>query len=343
MPRIITILVAVLFAGGIFSPANSHAAPAPATPTLTAPTTWSVQPSTATGPTTRNQYDLNLSPGAVAPDFVGIRNLGTTPLTLQVYASDAFTTAAGGFDLLPADRQSADAGSWVEFHPAGQAGGARITLTVAPRQRIDIPFTVTVPANASPGDHAAGIVASQSTPSTDAAGRSVLVDNRVGSRVYLRVDGTLHPSLVVSNFVAGYRNTWNPLGGGSVSVSYTVRNNGNVRLSAHAVAVVSGLGGTLSARHALADIPELLPGASYTATRSINGVFPALKIKTGLTVQGYSTSSGVSMPPAEAASSSWAMPWSVLLLVVLIAGLFVTLVMRRRSRPSRTVGRHGVG
>jgi hypothetical protein len=177
---------------------------------------------------------------------------------------------------------------------------------------------------------------------SDSAGRSVLVDNRVGSRVYLRVDGTLHSSLVVSDFTAGYRNTWNPLGGGSVSISYTVRNNGNVRLSAHAEAKVSGLGGTLSTSHALADIPELLPGASYTATRSIDGIFPALKINTGLAVQGYSTSSGISMPSAKAGAGSWAVPWSVLLLVVLIAGLIVALVMRRRSRPTPTVGRHGV-
>ena len=100
--------------------------------------------------------------------------------------------------------------------------------------RVVVPFRITVPANASPGDHGAAIVAVLSTLGKNPKGENVRLDQRVASRIYLRVNGPLHPGLRIEGLSVTYRHSLNPLHGGSATVRYTVHNVGNVRLAAQA-------------------------------------------------------------------------------------------------------------
>ena len=96
----------------------------------------------------------------------------------------------------------------------------------AAEKELNEPFTLTVPANAQPGDHIGGVIAALTQR---ANGGRVAQENRVGDAVYLRVSGPLQPVLSVESLsVGGYHGTVNPFGGGSTSVSYTVHNTGNV-------------------------------------------------------------------------------------------------------------------
>src|SRR5262245_13107227 len=75
--------------------------------------TFGVQTATETKPDTRPYYSYSATSGASVTDYLAVFNYGSTPLTLKVYASDAFNTGTGGFDLLAANAQPTDIGSWI--------------------------------------------------------------------------------------------------------------------------------------------------------------------------------------------------------------------------------------
>jgi Bacterial protein of unknown function (DUF916)/Protein of unknown function (DUF2470) len=279
------------------------------------PAIWSVQPSNQAGPDRRAHFIYELDAGGSLSDYASVSNLSNSPLTLRVYAGDAFTTSQGGFDLLAADRAPVDAGSWIKLESE--------TVTVPPRDRLIIPFTLHVPANATPGDHAAGIVASLLRPGSDEQGSQVAVDYRVGSRVYLRVKGEIAPQLTIEDFRVTYTDGLNPLGG-DMLISYTVSNSGNLRLKADRSVAISG---PLSVRLRNVDLealPEMLPGSRLTFEHVIENVPPAVRLAAELDLRPRnadgSEAAGSDVLAGTAKGSVWALP---LTQAALLAGLAV--------------------
>lgn len=299
--------------------AAAHAEPA-------TPQTWGVAPSTAKGPDGRAAFTYKLDPGATLTDYAAVSNYSTSPITLDLYAGDAFTTEQGGFDLLPAARPSTDVGAWVTFDPAYRR------LTIPSKSRMDVPFRIAVPPNATPGDHAGGIVASAATTGANADGTQVRVDRRVGSRVYLRVTGELAPAFAVERVDAGYGGSLNPAGGGAVTATYRVRNTGNVRLAARPDVTVAGPFG-LGRRTASADVlPEILPGGEVTTTVRVDGVPPLGRLSVDLDLTPVDPPAGVPPPTALDHTSLWAPPWPQFAVAVLVAAAIWLAVLLRRAR-----------
>jgi hypothetical protein len=287
--------------------------------------TWSVLPGTAEGPDTsrsRFVYDA-VEPGASRFDHVVVRNLGEGALSLLVYASDAVNTPSGGFDLLPADGASRDVGEWVRV-PAP-------SVTLNPGEMAVVPFTIVVPPNATPGDHAGGIVAALVATTTDASGANVDVHYRVGARIYLRVAGELDPRLVIENFQARYEDSFNPLDLGDLHLSYTVRNAGNVRLSGTQALGVAGPFGLTVDEEQLEALPEMLPGTALDLTHVARNVLPVFHLDAELTVQPVAPTgtASLTLDPVLATASTWAVPWVHLAILVALA---IALVIRWRRR-----------
>ncbi|MER6359026.1 DUF916 domain-containing protein [Streptomyces sp. NPDC001634] len=296
-------------------------------------TTFGVQPSAAKKPDARPNFSYGATPGAIVKDHIAVFNYGTKPLTLRVYAQDAYTTADGGFDLYPAVRKPTDAGSWVTL------GKDRVKIPA--RSRVIVPFTLTVPPKATPGDHTGGIVASLAASATDKKGNKVAVDQRVGVRIYLRVTGELTSRLAVEDLRTVYHGTANPFGTGSATVSYTIRNTGNVRLAAHqAVGVRDALGGTAKVAK-LRDLPELLPGDAVKITTSATGVLPAFRDTTTVTVDPEPVSGDIKfriLPRVTRTVAFSAVPWGLLALLLLLAGAAAVLLVRRQRRRNAPTG-----
>ncbi|MFG1888813.1 WxL protein peptidoglycan domain-containing protein [Micromonospora sp. NPDC049051] len=328
LSRICVTLVAALLAAGPASAAVAAPAPAsgPATPGPAA-TRWAVQPSGPDGPTGRNYFIYDLAPGATLTDHLGVTNLSDRPLTFQVYGTDAYTTADGAFALLPADRAATDVGSWIRFD--------RRAWTVAPGRRADIPFRLSVPANATPGDHAGGVIAAIAQARTTADGQQVRVDQRLAARVYLRVNGDVRPAVAVESVSVSYDNPINPAGGGDAVVTYRVRNTGNVRVAGTGAVAVEGPFGWRLARTAPVDLPELLPGGAFTVTERVTGVPPALLLTAEIDLAP--TTVDTALPPVRRAASTWAPPWLLLAALAVLAG-WLTVRLRRRARAARTAG-----
>jgi hypothetical protein len=289
--------------------------------------TFGVQPATGDKPDARARLTYSATPGAQISDHVAIQNFGTAPLQLHVYANDAFNTSDGGFDIQAAAIAPKDTGAWVHL------GGNGNFITVPARSQVIVPIKIVIPVNASPGDHAGGIVAGLTRITTDSKGNRVNVEERVGTRIYIRVPGKLSAALAVTSVRTTYHTSWNPFASGSVTVTYTVRNTGNVRLAAaQSVRVSSFIGGSRQAP-ALAGIKELLPGQQITLSAQIAGVLPSV-VTTGHVTVDPSALPGDIDPKASSASATSAtaaMPWSQLILLVLLGGLAFELRRRRRG------------
>lgn len=298
--------------------------------------TWSIQPASADGADSRPHfvYD-NVEPGATISDFVLIRNLSDEELTLAVYASDALNTTRGGFDLLPADTAPVGLGAWVET--------AEDTVTIGPRDSVIVPFSIHIPENATPGDHAAGIVAVFARSGADSGGGQVSVHYRVGTRIYLRLSGELAPALSITDLSVSYSGTLSPTKGGDLNVAFTVSNDGNMRLTGEPRIEVTGPLGIGLQEAFLEPLPELLPGSTYTVEAVVAGVVPLLRANARIVIEPQAVGGdGPAVLTVSQAAGSWALPLPQLAVLVLIGGAIVIarrtrVVERLRSKPGEAI------
>ncbi len=200
-----------------------------------------------------------------------------------------------------------------------------------------------MPQDATPGDHAAGIVASYATPAAS-GGTSIVQENRVGTRIYLRVDGPLSPGLGgVRGAVAGYNGTLNPVGAGSGFAGFDIVNTGNTRLSAQPVVHITGPFGIDFGTVQLAPVRNIVPGGTAHVTGLVPGVAPLLLMFADISatpLPGDGLAATDPLPAAATASAiAWAVPWMLLLIVAVVAGIVVLIVFLRLSLARASRGR----
>lgn len=159
------------------------------------------------------------------------------------------------------------------------------------------------------------------------------MENRVGVRVHLRVNGEVQPALQVSEVDTRYEGSLNPFSPGRVISSFTVENIGNVRLGAAGTVEGSGPFGLLASRSDVAQIREILPGQSMRLEEVTTSAWPLFRVQTQVSatpvVVGSDEVAG-EMAAATAGSAITAIPWTQLL--VLLALLALVLLWRRRRR-----------
>ena len=210
-------------------------------------------PSDGAGKDTRSSFSYELQAGQQITDYFLASNTGTTALTATVFSTDAFNSDDGGFALLDTAAAPTDVGGGVAFD-----GAKKVEIPLQPGESKVVTFVLTVPADARPGDHPGGIVMS-----VQKGDGQVLVDRRVGTRLYVRVPGDLQPVLTVSSFTASYDGKWNPFDG-TTNITATVKNTGNVALAGEALIGVKGPFGIPVGKASTDLVDELLPGGETT-------------------------------------------------------------------------------
>lgn len=189
----------------------------------------------------------------------------------------------------------------------------RAAVSVPAGGSVEVPFAVALPQDAAPGDHVGAIVAS-------GGGSEAQVPIR------LRVGGPLKPGLSVEDVRLD-----------GETVTYTVRNTGNAILRAHPSVSVTGPFGRFAATAGkLADTPALAPGKTWTGSARVSDVTPAFRLTATVTLLPLLTDaagSTTALPAVEAGGHAVAIPWALVLAVlVLVAG--VGALARRRVRVS---------
>ncbi|MER5944883.1 hypothetical protein ABT127_02335 [Streptomyces sp. NPDC001904] len=257
---------ALLVWGGTAAPAAMAAQPR-----------WTIAPSAGGG--TRPAADdgrpyiyAEGTPGTVLEDKVAVTNPTTEPLRVTLRGADADNSADGALDLR---EKAEDTGAWITF--------AERSVRIPARTRAEVPFTVTVPAGATPGDHPGAIVAS-------GGGRDA------GVSVRLRVAGPTLAALTVEHVRVKDGD----------SIAYDVVNRGNTTLTPRLTVRADGVLGTVLDRRARTLPVELLPGRRVTLTEPWPGA-PALDsvdVKVTVTAGGGAADS--------ATTTARFVPWGVL-------------------------------
>ena len=270
----------------------------------------------------RSRFSYQIDPGQIVTDQYFVQNSGSADQEVSVYATDAFNSEDGEFALLDTSETPKDVGAWVVF----EGGLSRVEFTLKPGQSRIISFTLGVPVEASPGDHAGGLVVS-----SQSSGGQVTLDRRVATRLYARVAGDLVPQLAIGSVEAVYEGEFfNPFGG-TATITTTLSNTGNVSLGADVVAGVNGIFGIPLARSSTVAVPEILPGTTRTYIFEVTGVgawvYLNPYVNLTATIDPDALDPGP-LPSIQRNVSIFVVPWHFLLLV-LATGV---LVLQLRSR-----------
>ncbi|MEU6350594.1 DUF916 domain-containing protein [Streptomyces sp. NPDC047072] len=215
---------------------------------------WSVYPA-ASAIAARPYFYLSADPGQSVSDKVVVTNKTGEALKFRLYAADAYNTARdGGFAVRSLEEKQRGVGVW--------AKPSKTRVTVPAHGKVTVPFTLTVPVGAEPGDHPGALVALDERVDKGDGSVALGVRRAVAARIYLRVGGPVVPAIAVEDVRVSHHQPLVPgLGESGATVSYTLHNTGNVTLNPKVELRATGLfGRTLLARE-LARIPsELLPG-----------------------------------------------------------------------------------
>lgn len=244
----------------------------------------------------RPYFYLEGVPGAVLEDRISVTNSGRTPVTVRLRGADAYNTADGGFAVRGTKRSTAT-GAWLRF--------ASREVTVPARTRAEVPFAVTVPSGAAPGDHPGAVL-------VVGGGREV------GVRVHLRVSGPTLAALTVEDVTVSGR-----------TIRYALVNRGNTALVPRLAVTAEGLTGAFPARRVRTLPVELLPGQRVELTEP----WPEAPAFDRVTVRLAVTAAGGAS--GEASASQVYVPWGPLTggaLLVLVAAAAGACALRRRGR-----------
>ncbi|WP_244904231.1 DUF916 domain-containing protein [Streptacidiphilus jiangxiensis] len=296
--------------------------------------TWAVFPTppagTATpGPGDRQYFYLESAPGRVLSDRVSVVNLTTKPKSFTLYAADAYNTPRdGGFALRTVGQRMTGVGAWTKLNAT--------SLTVPPRTRADIPFSIAIPTTAEPGDHPGAIVAVETDveATTQQGGLAVGVKRAVGARIYLHVTGQSVPALSVDAVSVERSAPLVPgLGASRGTLHYTLTNHGNVTLHPTVEVSETGWFGSVYHRPPTSTGVELLPGQSVQLTLALPA--PPQFDDVSVTVKAADGATA-----GQGQTEYLAVPWLVVVVVVLaLAGLGVWLWLRAKRRRVHRGGR----
>lgn len=280
---------------------------------------WTAEPATGrAGAAVRPYFYLSGAPGTVLEDSLALANPTDREHTVTLRGADAYNTADGSLAVRPAAGPAPGPGPATAPGPGPGPGcwisfGRSATVRLPAHTRAVVPFTVTLPAAAAPGDHPAAVVATE-------AGHDA------GVRVHLRVSGPTVAALTVEDAAVRGR-------GGATVIAYTLVNRGNVALAPTLAVRADGLFGAVPGRGPHALPVELLPGQRVELTEPWPGApaFDRVRLTLTATAPGAARATG--------SASAWCLPRSPIGLLGLgllvlggVAGAALVLVRTRRSQ-----------
>ncbi|MFD3325914.1 WxL protein peptidoglycan domain-containing protein [Streptomyces sp. NPDC058701] len=317
------LLVSLLLLGaGLFLPASAARAADNGT--------WGVFPTPPAGAamTDRAYFFHQGAAGTTVADSATIINSSDRELTFQVFATDAMNTPSGGaFALLPVETKPRDVGTWIALPP--ETAG---TVTVPAKGRKDVPFTVKVPADATPGDHVGGIVVlNTAVEGVQKDGKvQVGVKRSVGARLYFRVPGPVAAGLSVEDVRVSRSTPLLPwIQDARATVTYALVNRGNVVVEPRVTVSAEGLFGREVLDRPARELKlVLLPGQRVELTEA----WPDAPQSDWVTVRV--AADAAAHPDLATASEAEfvAVPWPAVGALLVLAGAGTGLwVLRRRG------------
>ena len=290
-------------------------------------------------PYTGNQswFVYTKNPGETIEDIATIKNFGDEAATVSIYPVDATTSESGSFILKFEHDDQNGIGDWTTV--------SKSPIEIKPDERIDVPFTINVPKDISPGQYIGGIVIEygpdaaqpQQSNACLASGNCgqglVSVKTRIGSRIYLTIPGKAQEAVDLTDF-----HYFTSLSG-QPRFKFTIVNDGNVTYQPQAEVTIRDSSGRIYDSFTK-PLGNSMPGttiepviswdksrplfADFTATAKIT--FPKRFALAGEPLHGAAVTKTVSF---------WIIPWDYILyfavFAIIAAMIFVLHAMRKRK------------
>ncbi len=232
-------------------------------------------------PKTKSWFIYELKPEETKEDSITVVNNTENPIEVKVYAVDATTTSDGGFALLNENQRQTDVGSWVQV--------SKDIISVKPRDRVEVPFTITIPKYATVGDHGGGIIVQEVKQAAGpSGGMSLNIVSRVGTRIYETVPGDQVIDLKLSNLIHGLKD-------GHLTFSFTMENKGNIFLNPKGTLEIKNSQSKSVDRVQLETLGTVIPGKPTTVTIDSKATPPVLGKYTATVTVDYTTSKAASI------------------------------------------------
>jgi len=132
---------------------------------------------------TSGLLNYSLNPGESKSDKFTVANLGDEALTVHVYAADGTKSSQGTFALTNLESEQRTIGKWIHLE--------KEFIELQPKEKVEVPFTVTAPETITPGTYSGGI-ATESVVSVAAATSSAPVfatKARLVTKLFVNVPG----------------------------------------------------------------------------------------------------------------------------------------------------------
>ena len=307
-------------------PGTCHRGEPPGVRSPPAQILFSAVGATPKGPDGRYEFTYtNIKPGTTIKDWVELFNRSKADEAFEVYSVDATgTTPSGSLTFDQPSQKPKDIGTWATFYASRtQPTATQASFVMGANSGVIEPFTITVPDTAAPGDHTGGVIVQVGVPTVNAKGQRVTIYSRIVLPILLRVTGPLTAGLQVQSISTSFNISVNPFGASPASISYTVANVGNTRLSGTQVLQVSGLlgGTTIKPPH----LPTILPGDSIRVTQTVGGLYPLGPYTAKVTVTPSwpptAAPASLTLTTVTSSASFFGLPWALIVFILLLAGL----------------------
>ena len=180
--------------------------------------------------------------GTVLSDAIEVFNNSDTKKVISVYATDSQIASGGSF----ACAQKADTpkmvGKWIVL--------SRQTVTLEPGSKSKIPFTVTVPKDAAPGEQNGCIAIQDTTQAPAKQSNGISINTRSAIRAAIMVQGDIKKQLAFTALSV------RPSADNALLASTSLQNTGNVSLDTK-LGITLNAFGFIATRHAGGDFPAL--------------------------------------------------------------------------------------
>lgn len=272
--------------------------------------------------------EFSVKPGDTVSSTLKLFN--ETAGTLQLFSSTAAFTAKDttGTPKFAVDPDSKDLSSWVTI--------ATGPFSLQPNERIEVPITIKVPANADPGGHYAAVFFGDTPPVIEGSG--VSVQTKIGTLIILTVQGQINEVANLQSFTATGKNV---LTRPPVNFKVLVNNQGNVHVRPEGTISIHNMFGGQTATLVLnSSRGAVLPNSTrefdiqwakgLTTTKSGN-FFRAIgdewnNFGLGSYTASLSMTYGVNQQVLTGEYRFTIFPWQ-LLLVILIAVVIIILIL----------------
>lgn len=297
---------------------------------------FGIAPASAERPDDRPYVAVTAAPGSVVYEHVAVLNQSDVPLDLDVYAGDVIMAEGGGLSVTSRDEVPYETGTWL-----GIDGPTTLTVPAQTAETgygyVVVPVTITIPENATPGDHVAGLVAALTTTGQGGANAPDLeLEQRVAARIYVHVTGDVTPGLLVTDVHATWTRT-GALGLGSVAVSYTLQNTGNIAMAVEPSVTVAGPFGLRPVPARADRVDLLLPGSATQQTVTVDDVWAL--VRESVTIDAAAVAPAAGQDPGlgtvSASVTLWAVPWLAVAVLALVLVFVTWRSLARRARRRR--------